>query len=272
MSGRPPPPLPPTAADAARTSSTALNRPVRSCDTPDHDARLALGCRYKRHHAAADLLADRVGQPLQVARRHLAQIARGEPDAVHLLHLGRAAAGGQLALQLGDLALQLPAILQQRGDTLRRLGRAGPQRAGDIVQPVLRLRHHRLGERAGDRLDAAHAGGDRALRQDLEVADIAGAPHMRAAAQLDGIGGLVALAARPSRRRAPRRRISRRTAPSRPFPPRRPASSAASSPRRSRGRARSPRLPPRRCRRRSAGAAARCRSAAGRARSGCPSG
>src|SRR3984957_13425633 len=34
MSGRPPPPLPPTAADAARTSSTALNRPVRSCDTP----------------------------------------------------------------------------------------------------------------------------------------------------------------------------------------------------------------------------------------------
>ena len=40
---------------------------------------------------------------------------------------------------------------------------------------------------AGQRLDAAHAGSDRALAHDLEDADIAGAPDMGAAAQLDGI-------------------------------------------------------------------------------------
>ena len=46
----------------------------------------------------------------------------------------------------------------------------------------------RLGRGAGQRLDAAHARGDGALRDDLEEADIAGAPHMRAAAQLDREG------------------------------------------------------------------------------------
>ena len=41
---------------------------------------------------------------------------------------------------------------------------------------------------AGQRLDAAHAGGDRAFADDLEQADIAGAAHMGAAAELDRIG------------------------------------------------------------------------------------
>ena len=38
----------------------------------------------------------------------------------------------------------------------------------------------------GHRLDPADAGRDRRLRHDLEEADVAGAPHMRAAAQLGG--------------------------------------------------------------------------------------
>ena len=41
-----------------------------------------------------------------------------------------------------------------------------------------------LRRRAGQRLDAAHAGGDRAFADDLEQADVAGAAHMGAAAQL----------------------------------------------------------------------------------------
>ncbi len=57
---------------------------------------------------------------------------------------------------------------------------------------MLRLGHHCLGERAGDRLDAPHAGRHRALGDDLEIADVAGAADMRAAAQLDRIRRLVA--------------------------------------------------------------------------------
>ena len=109
------------------------------------------------------------------------------------------------------------------------------------------------------------------LRQDLEIADIAGAPHMRAAAQFDRIGRLVALAMAhrddahlfavflaEQRHRAHLDRGVRRHQP-------------RASPRCSRGCAHSPRPRPQRYRRRSADAAARCRSAAGPAHSGCPS-
>ena len=50
----------------------------------------------------------------------------------------------------------------------------------------MRLERLQVGQRvvAGDRLDAAHAGGDAALGDDLEQADVAGALHVRAAAQL----------------------------------------------------------------------------------------
>ena len=70
------------------------------------------------------------------------------------------------------------------------------------------------------RHDAAHARGDAALGGDLEEADVAGAAHVGAAAELRR----VRVHAAP---RAPRRRTSRRTAPSRrtSAPPR------ASSPR-----------------------------------------
>ena len=51
----------------------------------------------------------------------------------------------------------------------------------------------------GARLDAAHAGGDRALADDGDEADVAGAAHMRAAAQLDGEGMRGAGAHRPHR-------------------------------------------------------------------------
>ena len=50
---------------------------------------------------------------------------------------------------------------------------------------------------AGQRLDAAHAGADRALAQDMDEADVAGGVHMGAAAQFDGEGlaGLLAFLA-----------------------------------------------------------------------------
>ena len=69
--------------------------------------------------------------------------------------------------------------------------------SGADLQKFRRLAHARIlrGEiraraLARERLDAAHAGGDRAFADDLEQADIAGAAHMGAAAQLDRIGVL----------------------------------------------------------------------------------
>ena len=64
-------------------------------------------------------------------------------------------------------------------------------------------------------------------RHRRDQADVAGTPHMGAAAQLDRPAERVAGSPRPSRRRAPRRRISRRTAHGRPRRARRRAPSAA---------------------------------------------
>ena len=72
------------------------------------------------------------------------------------------------------------------------------------------------GGAAGQRLDAPHAGADRAFGHHRDEPDVAGAPHMGAAAQLDRPAERVARPRRPWRRPAPRRRISRRTARARP--------------------------------------------------------
>ena len=70
---------------------------------------------------------------------------------------------------------------------------AAPRRPGAAAPP---RRPGGLRGGAGQRLDAAHAGGDRALADDLEQADVAGAADMRAAAQLDREGRAVAVAGR----------------------------------------------------------------------------
>ena len=60
-----------------------------------------------------------------------------------------------------------------------------PTSCGDVVELVLvsLQQRHRTG--AGDRLDAAQVGADRALADDLDQTDVAGRAHVRAAAQLD---------------------------------------------------------------------------------------
>ena len=73
------------------------------------------------------------------------------------------------------------------------LEQAGYGVTSDLLSHAVDLAHMLLGRRAGHRLDAAHAGRDRALAHDPEQADVAGAQRMRAAAELDRI--LLAVAA-----------------------------------------------------------------------------
>ena len=273
MSGRPPPPLPPTAAAAARTSFTALNRPVQLRRNPDNDAGLAFVGGYQRHHTVADLLADRIRQALQIARRHLAQVARGEASRrspprprPHRRRWPACFCNSATCRSSRRLSSSSAATRSGASSGLR------PQCARDLVQPTLCLIHHRLGERAGHRLDATHPGGNRALRQDLEIADIAGAPHMRAAAQLDRLRRLVAFRPRPI---ATTRTSSPYFSPNSAIAPVSTAASGVIS--RvvtsvfSRMRAFTSAFHPGEVIAGRSDAAGRRRSAAGRARSGCPS-
>ena len=131
----------------------------------------------------------------------------------------RTAAKRDLPLGIGQLALELLALLDQRLHALDHVVGLGAQHARQLAHAAILL--GQIGARAlgRQRLDAAHAGRARALADDAHEADVAGARHVRAAAQLHrpGLVGLACAppAARrcPSTRRAPRRRTSRRTAP-----------------------------------------------------------
>ena len=206
MSGRPPPPLPPTAADAARTSSTALNRPVRSCDTPT--TMLALPSFVDTSAttpvpsclpiASASPFRSRAGTSPRLRAASLTPFTSSTSDALPpVASLRCSSATWRSSFRL------FSSSAATRSGASAGLARNAPATSfsrccvSSTTASAIR---------AGHRLDATHAGGNRALRQDLEIADIAGAPHMRAAAQLDGIRRLVAFSADPSRRRAPPRR------------------------------------------------------------------
>ena len=60
------------------------------------------------------------------------------------------------------------------------------ERAGRLDHACVEVLHEAQGTRAGQRLDTAHAGRHTAFGNDLEKADIAGARHVGAAAQLGG--------------------------------------------------------------------------------------
>ena len=102
-----------------------------------------------------------------------------------------APAHGELAAQVGRLALQPPALLDQRLEPRRQLGRRHLQALRQALQQVVLAARLLVGELAGHRLDPADAGRDRALADDAEQGDVAGAADMGAAAQLDRVGPAV---------------------------------------------------------------------------------
>ena len=107
MSGRPPPPLPPSAS-APRTRSTALTRD-QIVGHADHDRRLALRASDERDHARADLALRIVGERLQFLGRNVVERAAGEFDAVQAPwpRFSAAAAGRRRAPRLAELAFEL---------------------------------------------------------------------------------------------------------------------------------------------------------------------
>ena len=74
---------------------------------------------------------------------------------------------------------------EQLVDARRDLERRRLEALAGLAQLVLELAQVVERARAGDRLDAAHALRDAGLADDLEQADVAGAAHVRAAAELD---------------------------------------------------------------------------------------
>src|SRR5690606_36144965 len=93
----------------------------------------------------------------------------------------------QRLLRLGQLTLQLAALVEQRGDArLDILGR-GAQQPGSAFQRLLAAHQPAARTLARQRLDAAHARAYRTFGDDAENADVAGRGDVDAAAKLDRI-------------------------------------------------------------------------------------
>ena len=158
------------------------------------------------------LVAQLVGDLAQ--RLRIADVgARGQhADAVHVARLGERDRGRRprpacaAASRSPARARAGPPAACRRA----RRPRTAPARSAppDCAQLVLELAHVVERARAGDRLDAAHALRDAGLLGDLEEADVAGAAHVRAAAELDRVAH--------GARRARGRRTSRRSSATAP--------------------------------------------------------
>ena len=182
----------------------------------DDDAGLAvLGDADDRDDARADLLLALVGEALQIAHLDARDGARQELDAADSRIPDRppGPVPPPMASLPGPRRVRARACGAPRsGPRTRRRPRRATSEAGELVQRAVSLARCARAL-AGHRLDAADAGGDGALARRADEADVAGAAHMGAAAELDREGRVApsrAVRPCPSRRRGPRRRISRR--------------------------------------------------------------
>ena len=167
----------------------------------DHEAGLAfLGHTDNGDHARAKLTLGVIHKPAQILGRNVLQRAGKELHRPKIAdHRGcvgrRTPAKGKLALGIGELFFELAALIEKGGEPLDHLVGADFEQLRSLAHAGVLRGEIRACPLPSQRLDAADAGGNRALAHDLEQADIAGAPHMGAAAKLDGIS-VISLRAR----------------------------------------------------------------------------
>ncbi len=179
----PPPPLTAFAASLTRSPAWIAGLGVdRGDDRRAAGVGLAGRARPRRRHAAARRWrahADRSATSRRCVRppRRRRRPPRGRRRA-RKRHCARSTFSS--SSQRGDLVELAPHALDQG------VGLAADEPGRLADRPLVTLQEVHA-SRAGDRLDAAQVGADRALADDLDRADVAGRPHVRAAAQLEAV-------------------------------------------------------------------------------------
>src|SRR6185437_1513372 len=126
-------------------------------------------------------VGDAAGEHLHAA--DVARLGEHRVDAP----AGAAAALGELALELGDLLLQLALVRRDAPDLVHEV--AALHGGAGAAELALDVAHVAQGVEAGGGEDAADAGGDASFARDLEEADVAEGAGVGAAAELDDLGG-----------------------------------------------------------------------------------
>ena len=233
MSGRPPPPLPPSSSAAALTRSTAESRPVRSAVTPA--ATAALPPVSAISSTAPDPIRAFISSISagQILARNARQHLRQELHPADLLRLRASRPCPPIATSRRSCATSFckrAAFLDQRLHAVQQHRPAAPSacRATSASRAPARADGPAPPRPSAPR-SAARPAEDAESPSSTKAPMSPGARHMGAAAQFQRIGlarrrPCPSRPARPSTRRAPRRRISRRTAPARRWRGRRRAS------------------------------------------------
>src|SRR5208282_6637844 len=157
----------------------------------DDDAGFAiLGNTDNSDNPRADFLLALVGKAAEILQVDALDRACHEFDVTDDAYavgavVFSATSHGELLLRLRQLALDALALVEQNGDTARhfvdRHAQFGSRGLGE-TRDVIGIRSRGIG---GQCLDAAHACGNTAFSHHRDETDVAGAPHMRAAAQFD---------------------------------------------------------------------------------------
>ena len=195
MSGRPPPPCPPSAATAALTRSTALNWPARSSVTPTatlarpsltatsaatpEPTRCFIVSTVERKSLGSSLPRPGQGTCGRRCPRALRRPPCADPPPIASAFFASASSRSSRLRSSTSAAIRAGT---SSGDALQRRRRLAQLHVA-VAEPLAR----RLPRQ---RLDPANARRHRAFRDDLEELDVAERPYMRAAAQLDRIIGI----------------------------------------------------------------------------------
>src|SRR6266851_8674392 len=138
--------------------------------------------------AGADLLLALVDEALEVLEVDAIDGTREQlhvPDRANAVVRPAAAAHGELLPGLAEIALEALPLLEHLRQARVDLADRHLEELGEIFLPAAFLRQMPPRGMAGHRLDAAHPGRNRALGHDAHQPDVAGAPDVGAAAQLD---------------------------------------------------------------------------------------
>ena len=220
--GRPPEPSPAGRRRLCRRPRRCLAHQVDRVDPSgqigrdaDDDARLALGRGHQRHHAGPHLLADRLGQPLQVLAG-VSPMSRATERSRSPSSTAAAPRRSRVALQVADRRLQLAA--SSSNAAIRSGTSAGAERSA----PAASFSRSWVSSTTASAAAPVTASIRRTPAATAAPRRCGNSRYRRSAAhacrrRVRSTRRSCCPRARPSTRRGPRRRISRRTAPSRRF-------------------------------------------------------
>src|SRR5207244_778376 len=123
----------------------------------------------------AEPVAQRVRDGPEAVGIEAVDASRDDRDAADLTRGSEQIFGArarELALQQGELSLEVALLVEQLAQPLRHVERRGLQEIGGLAQRLLLARDGLERRAPRDRLDAADAGGDRALGLELDEPEL----------------------------------------------------------------------------------------------------